>query len=183
METIDNGNMKRPKLPAASASSPDNFRRVILLALAGIGSTVPTVLSNAGTGELGKVGTEVAVGSKLPGEQTGARVALSKGGGFVVFQSNGVDADGFGIGAVRLNSKWETLGDPIVVNTQVAGDQETPDAAVGVDGSVFAVWRSTVAGKGAIFGRILDSSGAFKSPEIQVSAEFAPDTLTPVVTG
>jgi len=172
--------MKRPKLSLARQNSRDNFRRVILLALAGFGSAM---LSNAGTGDLGKVGAEVAVGAKLPGEQTGARVVLSRTGGLVVFQSNGVDSDGFGIGAVRLNTKGEASGGAFVVNTQFAGDQETPDAAIGSQGSVLVVWRHNLGGKGAIFGRLIDASGAFKSPEIQLSADGAPDTLNPVVTG
>jgi len=170
--------MKRRTLPVANHSHRDLFRRAVLLTLAGYGVAAAC---HAGSGGLGKVGTEVVVGAKIPGEQTASKVLFTKLGGLVLFQSNAVDSDGSGIGAVQLNSKLAPVGDSFAVNAQHAGDQDAPDAAISSNGTVFAVWRSSASGKGAILGRVMDASGNFKSVDIAISNAGAPDCLNPVV--
>ncbi len=75
-------------------------------------------------------GSEYAVVGSLPGDQVFPDAAISPNGGFVVWQDNATDGDGWGISARRLDATLSgTLG-TFRVNAQGANDQENARVAL-----------------------------------------------------
>lgn len=67
------------------------------------------------------------------------------------------------------------FGDPFIVNTTTAGDQRSPDVAVGPDGRFVVVWRSEDRdGSGwGVIARWLDWDGTALTGEVQVNTTTA----------
>jgi hypothetical protein len=106
-------------------------------------------------------GTEYAVVGLLPGDQVFPDVAVNSGGGFVVWQDNITDGDGWGVSAQRLDGTLSgTLG-AFRVNAQGAGDQENPRVALLKNGGAVFVWQGGVQGGQHIYARYLTSTNTF----------------------
>ena len=69
-------------------------------------------------------GTEYAIVGSLPGDQVMPDVAVNTNGGYVVWQDNITDGNGWGVSAMQLNSTLSGSGSSFRVNVQGAGDQE-----------------------------------------------------------
>ncbi|MBM4355826.1 MAG: serine/threonine protein kinase [Deltaproteobacteria bacterium] len=98
------------------------------------------------------------------GDQEGADIAVSPGGGFaVVWQSNGQDGDDFGIVCQVFASNGERKGKSLAVNTLTTGRQRFPSVAAGPQDRYLVVWESSQSAQEqedyTIFGQLLDLEG------------------------
>ncbi len=75
-------------------------------------------------------GTEYAIVGSLPGDQVLPDAAVTPSGGYVVWQDNITDGNGWGVSAMQLNSTLSGSGSSFRVNVQGAGDQENPRVAL-----------------------------------------------------
>jgi hypothetical protein len=86
------------------------------------------------------------------GEQINPRVAADERGHFVVVWQGGFygdragtvaggDGDGTGAFAQRFDRNGTRVGSPLRLSASAAGDQITPNVALGSDGSFVAVWQ------------------------------------------
>ncbi|MEP1588637.1 MAG: calcium-binding protein [Tateyamaria sp.] len=126
-----------------------------------------------------QVGDPIAINGTTAGNQSSAHaVALSGGGFFVVWESDGQDGDGLGIYGQRFTDSGRAIGDEILINTTVSGDQRTPEVDELDDGSLIVTWRERETGgdAGEIMGQILDVPEADLDQAIDGTNEA--DTLT-----
>ena len=87
-------------------------------------------------------GDETQVNSSAPGILAGNPGAAPANGGIVaVWHSLGLDGGEWGVGAQRLDSDGQKLGEEFLVNTQSVGNQMEPDVAAFLDGSFIVVWQ------------------------------------------
>jgi hypothetical protein len=128
-------------------------------------------------------GTEYAVIGSLPGDQMFSDVAISPAGGFVVWQDNITDGDGWGISARKLdNTLSGTLG-TFRVNTIGAGNQERPHVALLKNGGAVFVWQGGKLGFQHIWARFLNVSNTFiNANDVQVNTFSNNFQINPAVT-
>jgi hypothetical protein len=106
-------------------------------------------------------GFEYAIVGSLPGDQVFPDAAISPTNGFVVWQDNATDGDGWGISARRLDGTLSgTLG-TFRVNVAGAGDQENARVALLKNGGAAFVWQGGKAGWQHIYARFLTASNTF----------------------
>jgi hypothetical protein len=154
--------------------SPKYTRRVVFSAnravLAACLSAALATSGFAGPVDLAKQGPQFAVAGAAAGEQTGARLALGPNGGFLAWQDNAIDGNGLGISGILLSGNGEPLSNPIGVNLEVDGDQDSPEVARLSTGGHIIVWRNGSGGKSEIRGRIFASNGTRIGSEFSISA-------------
>ena len=120
--------------------------------------------------------------------------ALPGSGFYVVWQDSVLDEDGLGIGAQRLDTTGAKIGEPVVVNASVAGDQERPKIAALSDGRIVVAWLQPEDellgdGAGVIRARLFDASlNPLSGPEvtagpIQTDTVVDDFTLVPLDNG
>ncbi|MGB7768844.1 MAG: hypothetical protein WBN22_08330 [Verrucomicrobiia bacterium] len=103
-------------------------------------------------------GTEYAIVGPLPGDQVLPDVAVTTNGGFVVWQDNITDGNGWGVSAMQL-STLSGSGSSFRVNVQGAGDQENPRVALLKGGGAVFVWQGGPKASQHIYARFLSGSG------------------------
>ena len=131
------------------------FAACALVALAAAG------LASAQTNYYTTNGTEYAVIGSLPGDQVFPDAAISTNGGFVVWQDNATDGDGWGVSARRLDSTFSgTLG-AFRVNVTGAGNQENTHVALLKNGGAVFVWQGGQPGHQHIWARFLTATNTF----------------------
>ena len=106
-------------------------------------------------------GTEYAVIGSLPGDQVFPDAAISPAGGFVVWQDNVTDGDGWGISAWHMDSTLSGLYSPFRVNVQGTYDQENPRVAMLKNGGAVFVWQGGREGYQHIYARFLTPTNTF----------------------
>jgi hypothetical protein len=128
-------------------------------------------------------GTEYAVIGSLPGDQVFPDVAISPAGGFVVWQDNITDGDGWGVSARKLDDTLSgTLG-TFRVNVQGAGDQENARVALLKNGGAAFVWQGGAEAYQHIYARFLTPTNTFMtSTDLLVNASTNYFQITPAVT-
>ena len=158
--------MKAPMINTAQPMSPV-LRAKKWFVLMGLLLTLPA----SGFGQTNPVpqGGEYALSGSLNGDQTAPRVAVGAGGGFFVFQDNGIDGNGLGIGARRLDSTFAPAGPVFRLNEKIIGDQEKPSVALTGSGGAVAVWQSGKPGFQDIVARFINADGSFATPDITVN--------------
>ena len=115
-------------------------------------------------------GTEYAVIGSLPGDQVLPDAAVSPSGGFVVWQDNITDGDGFGISTRRLDSTLSGTGGTFRVNVQGTNDQENPRVTLLKNGGAAFVWQGGAKSKQHIFARFLTPTNTWlMSTDVVVS--------------
>src|SRR5437870_7239510 len=92
------------------------------LAFAGLFAGIATAVLAENT--YAPQGGEYPIAGYLPGDQVYPQITLGTNGGYVVWQDNATDGDGFGISARRINSNLSGSFGVFRVNEQAAGDQE-----------------------------------------------------------
>lgn len=108
-------------------------------------------------------GGEFAVVGSLPGDQVFPDVALSTNGGFVVWQDNATDGDGWGLSATRVDANltpvltWQDQR----VNVQGAGNQENAHVAMLKNGGAVFVWQGGPQSLQHIWARYLTSANTW----------------------
>jgi hypothetical protein len=106
-------------------------------------------------------GTEYAIVGRLPADQVFPDAAVSPKGGFVVWQDNITDGNGWGISARRADGTLSGTLSTFRVNVQGANDQERPRVAMLQNGGAVFVWQGGVEGYQHIYARFLGSSNTF----------------------
>src|SRR5438477_7338712 len=100
----------------------------------------------------------------LRGDQNFPQISVNSNGGYVVWQDNAIDGNGFGIGARYLDSTFSPgLFGSFRVNQQAAGDQVHPQVATFPDGGAAFVWEGGPAGAHNIFLRFLTPARVFST--------------------
>lgn len=106
-------------------------------------------------------GTEYAIIGNLPGDQVMPDVALSPKGGYLVWQDNITDGDGWGISAEAVNDTLSGTMSTFRVNVQGTNDQENPKVALLKNGGAAFVWQGGLEGYQHIYARFLATNNTF----------------------
>jgi hypothetical protein len=106
-------------------------------------------------------GTEYAIIGSLPGDQVFPAVAVTTNGGFVVWQDNITDGDGWGISARRLDSTLSGTLSTFRVNVQGTNDQENPRVAMLKNNGAVFVWQGGKNSQEHIYARFLTPTNTF----------------------
>ncbi|MDR3456207.1 MAG: hypothetical protein P4N60_02075 [Verrucomicrobiae bacterium] len=115
-----------------------------------------TVPVSAQTNYYNPEGTEYAAAGSQLGDQMFPAVARSATGGFLVWQDNSTDGDGWGISARQVNGISSFR-----VNQQGAGDQERPCVAMLKNGGAVFAWQGGPAGSQHIYSSFVTASNLF----------------------
>ena len=124
---------------------------------------------------------EAPLTGALAGDQVFPHVALGTNGGYVVWQDNVTDGDGWGVSAVRLDNNLSGSQAPFRVNQIGAGNQENPRVALLPDGGAVFVWQGGLPGGQKIFARFLASDGTFATPDLRVNTYTHSEQINPNV--
>lgn len=121
------------------------------------------------------LGTEIHVNQFMPGAQYRPAVASdAQGNAWIVWQSLGQDGSRAGIYMRRfgqVGGEFAPLGDEILVNTTVAGDQFRPNVSVNTRGQALVAWSSlTDSGHTRLVGRFFAADGSSMGGELQLSS-------------
>ena len=120
-----------------------------------------TSISSAQTNYYSTNGGEYTIVGALPGNQVFPDAAISTTGGFVVWQDNATDGDGWGVSARRLDATFSgTLG-TFRVNQIGAGDQENARVAMLKNGGAVFVWQGGKEGYQHIYTRFFTATNTF----------------------
>jgi hypothetical protein len=154
----------------------------ILLASVGL-----WVLVTSGTAQntFSPGGPDYPIIGNLSGDQVWPDVAISESGGWLVWQDNGADGDGWGVRAARLNSALTVVGNVFTVNQMTNHHQEKPRVALLHDGGAVVVWQGGKKGSQNIYARLINSNGTFLTGDIQVNTytnEFREDPAVAVLS-
>jgi len=117
-------------------------------------------------------GTEYAIIGSLPGDQVFPCAALNSSGGFVVWQDNITDGDGWGVSAMKLNGTLSGSGSSFRVNVQGTNDQENPRVALLKNGGAVFVWQGGREGYQHIFARFLTPTNTWLTTTDVVVSTF-----------
>lgn len=118
---------------------------------------------SAQTNYYGTNGVEYPIVGQLLGDQMFPDAAISPTNGFVVWQDNATDGDGWGISAERLDGTLSGTLSPFRVNVIGAGDQENPRVAMLQNGGAVFVWQGGQPAFQHIYARFLTASNTFLS--------------------
>lgn len=127
-------------------------------------------------------GSEYTVIGSLPGEQMFPDVALSTNGGFLVWQDNATDGDGWGVSACRLDNTLSGMSDPFRVNVVGTNDQENARVALLNNGGAVFVWQGGKPGSQHIMARFLAANNTWlKATDLAVSSFNSSFQVNPAV--
>jgi hypothetical protein len=146
-------------------------RRAAICLCWGIFLTVPAAIW-AQSSYYAANGTEYPVIGSLAGDQVFPDAAATSAGGFLVWQDNITDGDGWGVSARRLDSTLSGTLSTFRVNVQGANDQENPRVTMLKNGGAAFVWQGGVEGYQHILARFLTSSNTFLTSTDLVVSTF-----------
>ncbi len=135
-------------------------RRAAICLCWGMFLTVPAVVWGQ-TNYYSANGTEYAVIGSLPGDQVFPDASVTSADGFLVWQDNATDGDGWGVSARRLDSTLSGTLSTFRVNAQGTNDQENARVAMLKNGGAVFVWQGGMEGYQHIFARFLTPSNTF----------------------
>ena len=131
------------------------------------------------------VGSETAVNTTTTDRQTDPEVsALANGGFVIVWESEAQDTDGRGVYARTYDAAGTATSGEVLVNSHVAGDQDTAMPVFLTGGGFVVVWESNGqdgSDDGVYFQRF-DDNGVAQGSETRVHSGTAGDQSTPRVT-
>jgi hypothetical protein len=134
-----------------------------------------------GQTEFAVQGGEYPTAGLLAGDQVFSDVSVSEAGGFLVWQDNATDGDGFGISARRLTGNMLGALSVFRVNEQGAGDQQNPKVRRLKDGGAVIVWQGGPLGNQDIFARFVGSDGTFTTGDVRVNSYVENQQMNPAV--
>jgi|GEM_PF-115329 len=153
------------------------IRRVALCLISGALFGVPAA-GLAQTNYYAANGTEYAVVGSLFGDQVFPDVAVTPDGGFVVWQDNATDGDGWGVSARRVDGTLSGTLSPFRVNVQGTNDQENARVAMLKNGGAAFVWQGGPQSYQDIFARFLTPSNTWlTTTDVLVNAQSSNSTL------
>jgi hypothetical protein len=126
-------------------------------------------------------GGEYPIIGAVPGDQVFPQIALNASGGYLVWQDNSTDGDGYGISARHINRSLSGSLGIFRVNEAGAGDQTAAQLALLNNGGVVFVWQSAVNASVRVYARFLNPDGTFVTGDIAVSTYTGGDQTAPVV--
>ena len=126
-------------------------------------------------------GTEYAIVGSLPGDQVYPDVAVTPQGGYVVWQDNITDGNGWGVSAMQLNGALSGSGSSFRVNVQGAGDQENPRISLLKGGGAVFVWQGGPSASLHIYARFLGSNDTWLTGDVLVNTFTNNFQATPAV--
>ncbi len=126
-------------------------------------------------------GTQYAIIGSLPGDQVHPDVTVTTNGGFVVWQDNITDGDGWGVSAMQLDGTLSGSGSSFRVNVQGAGDQENPRVALLNGGGAVFAWQGGQQGFQHIYARFLSSSNTWLTGDVMVNASTNYFQIAPAI--
>ncbi|MDH7501478.1 MAG: fibronectin type III domain-containing protein [Verrucomicrobiota bacterium] len=127
-------------------------------------------------------GTEFPVTRRMVGDQTNPQISLSADSGYAVWQDNGIDGDGLGVGAIALNSYLSPISTKLVrVNQNTVGDQENPAVQMLANGGAIFVWQGGKPGEQDIYARVISAGGTFVTDDILVNTFTTGQQGTPAI--
>jgi hypothetical protein len=118
-------------------------------------------------------GTEYAIIGSLPYDQVLPDLAVTPGGGFVVWQDKITDGSGLGVSAMRLSGgTLAGSGSSFRVNVQGTNDQANARVALLQNGGAVFVWQGGKPSQEQIYARFLSATTWLTSDDVPVSAQF-----------
>lgn len=148
--------------------------------LAGLAALVAGVSASGQTSFPPLAGESPLTGA-LAGDQVFPSVAIGATGGYVVWQDNVTDGDGWGISALRLDANLSGSQAPFRVNQVGAGNQENPRVALLSGGGAVCVWQGGLPGGQKIFARFLAADGTFSTADQMVNTYTNSEQINPNV--
>lgn len=150
-------------------SSPFSSRKAVIGLCWGLSLMLPALVSGQ-TNYYKTNGTEYAVIGSLAGDQMFPDVAVTTNGGFVVWQDNITDGDGWGVSAARLDSSFSLTTWNQRVNVQGTNDQQYPRVAMLKNGGAVFAWQGGGKSREHIYARFLSPINTFlTSTDVLVS--------------
>lgn len=131
-----------------------------------------------------KIGVETRVNTTVAGDQRAPAIAMDASGNFVVvWQSQNVDSNGWGIVAQRFDADGNAVGGEFVVNTTGADNQTAPSVGMDASGNFVVAWVSENqdGDGGGIYARRFNADGSAASGEFRINQTTANDQIEPVV--
>jgi hypothetical protein len=114
-------------------------------------------------------GNEYPVIGTLPSDQVFPSVSVNSSGGYIVWQDNITDGDGWGISARRLDATWSGTASALRVNANGTNDQVQPVVAMLPNGGAAVVWQGGKQSSQHIFTRFFSSSNTFITGDVMVN--------------
>ncbi|HOW66371.1 MAG TPA: fibronectin type III domain-containing protein [Candidatus Paceibacterota bacterium] len=135
--------------------------------VAGILAALP--VGSRGQSAYSAMGGEYLLTDHMVGDQVLSSLALGSRGGVAVWQDNGIDGHGSGIGAQLFNASVARVYSPFRVNSITKDEQENPQAAPLRNGGTVFVWQGGKTGFQKIYARVLSATNTFLQTEFAVS--------------
>jgi len=126
-------------------------------------------------------GTEYAVIGSLPGDQIYPALSVNTSGGYLVWQDNATDGDGFGISARRLDGTLSGINSTFRINANGVGDQEQAKVSLLKNGGAVVVWQSGKKSFQHIYARFFNAANTFLTGDVSVNASNTVYQLNPAV--
>jgi len=131
---------------------------------------------------LAAMGGEYSITGGAIGDQINPSGSFGVAGGYVAWQDNNIDGDGWGIAAVRLDQSLSPAGGIFRVNAIGVADQTSPKVASLANGGAVFVWQGGASGATAIYARFLKPGGGFTTTsDILVNSNTSTPKITPSV--
>ena len=128
------------------------------------------------------LGGETLLLGNVNGDQVWSSLSLTPNGGYIVWEDNGIDKVGAGVGARHfLDSSLTPAPASFVVNRVAVGDQITPQVACLANKSTLFIWQSMAAGTPDIWGRLMRSNGVFATIDFRVNTYLKDAQAHPAV--
>src|SRR6185369_16430890 len=103
-------------------------------------------------------------------------------GEFVIaWVSDVQDTGGAGIFAQRFDASGNPLGEELLINSTVGGNQVAPTIAIADSGAFVVAWQSADSSGQGIFAQLYDDNGEPAGSEFQVNTTSANDQVSPRV--
>ncbi len=126
-------------------------------------------------------GGEYAIAGSLPGDQVRPALSINGSGGYLVWEDNGMDANGSSIGAVGLDSSLREFQTPFRVNQNNMGNQERPQVALLNTGGAVFVWQGGRPGFQHIYAHFVSVSNTWIGGDIRASTPTSNFQVNPSV--
>ena len=130
------------------------------------------------------IGSEIQLNTATAGNQTYATLtALSGGGFFAIWQSDGQDGSSWGVYGQRFDADGVKVGAEIQLNDSTAGSQYQPHVAEFASGDLLVTWESWHSGQPKVMTRRLQAPAGTNEINGQAESEWivgsaAHDVLT-----
>lgn len=124
---------------------------------------------------------EYPIAGSLPGEQVYPDISLNLSGGYIVWQDNITDGEGYGISARRLDNSLSGVLSTFRVNQVGVADQERPHVSMLKNGGAAFVWQGGKQGYQHIYGRFLSAAGTWETGDVLINTYTNSYQLNPAI--